>query len=95
MTEDTKSINYINTMKNYFLLTCLLAFNTFANGQLTDLEPGISIYSEYYPNLTTKFKGTIIFENGSGTDISEWKNNQIFFNCAKKLALYFYMIERD
>lgn len=86
---DTNVVNYISTVKNYFLLTCLLAFNTFANGQLTNLQPSVSIYSEYYPNLTTKFKGTIIFENGSGTDISEWKDNRQFFNCAKQIGSVF------
>lgn len=81
-------LNYIKIakLKNYLLLSCLLCSNAFAIGTLTEIHPGLSIYSEYYPNSTTKFKGTIIFENGSGTDISEWKINQKFFNCAKQLG---------
>lgn len=74
----------ITTLKNYLLLSCLVCLNVFATQAVTELHPGISIYSEYYPNSTAKFKGTIIFENGSGTDISEWKANHKFFNCAKK-----------
>ena len=76
-------------MRKYLFLACLLSFNAFANGKLTTLESGISIYSEYYPNPTAKFKGTIIFENGSGTDISEWKSNQKFFNCVKQSGSVF------
>jgi len=63
------TLNY-QGMKCFFL-TCLLAFNAFASGKITNLQPGISLYSEYYPNQTAQFKGTIIFVNGSGTDISE------------------------
>lgn len=80
---------YIRTIKKYLFLACLLSFNSFASGQLTNLQPGVSVYSEYYPNPTAKFKGTIIFENGSGTDISEWKSNQKFFNCIKQIGSVF------
>jgi len=73
----------------YFFLTCLLSFNAFASGKLTNLQPEISVYSEYYPNPTSQFKGTIIFVNGSGTDISEWKRNPKFFNCAKRIGSVF------
>lgn len=74
--------------KKLFLL-CLFSFNVFASGQLTDLGPGVSLYSEYYPNQSAKFKGTIIFENGSGADMSEWKANKKFFNCAKQMGSVF------
>lgn len=60
-----------------------------AVGKVINLEQGASIYYEYYPNQTAKFKGNIIFVNGSGTDITEWKENKIFFNCAKKLGSVF------
>ncbi len=56
---------------------------------LTSCVSKIKIHSEYYENKNAKFKGTIIFENGSGTDISEWTNNQEFFNCAKQLGPLF------
>ena len=68
----------------------LISFSLVAvAGQLTTLQPGISIYSAYYPNPTAKFKGTIIFVNGSGTDLTEWKMNPKFFNCAKQLGSLF------
>ena len=77
------------SLRKYLFLVCLLSFNAFASGKLTNLESGISVYSEYYPNPTAKFKGTIIFENGSGTDISEWKSNRRFFNCVKQSGSVF------
>ena len=47
------------------------------------------IYSEYYSNPKALFKGTIIFQNGSGTDLTEWTQKKTFFNCAKKLGNIF------
>lgn len=76
-------------MKKFIFLLILFSLNAFADGKLTNLSPVLSIYSEYYPNPTAKFKGTIIFENGSSTDISEWKKNKKFFNCAKRLGSVF------
>lgn len=77
------------SLRKFLFIVCLLASHAFANGKLTNLEPGISVYSEYYPNPTAEFKGTILFENGSGTDISEWKSNQSFFNCVKQSGSVF------
>src|SRR5579872_7110564 len=76
-------------MKKYLFLIFLISFNACAKGQLTNISPGISIYSEFYPNPSAKFKGTIIFINGSGTDLSEWKSNKDFFDCAKKMGSVF------
>ena len=51
----------------------------------------MALYSEYYSNTNAKFQGTIIFENGSGTDISEWTRNPKFLNCVKRAgSLFFY-----
>lgn len=59
--------------------------------ELTTVDSGVKLYSEYYPNTSTKFKGTIIFINGSGTSMGEWGQNKKFFNCAKKTgSLFFY-----
>lgn len=67
-----------------------LFVNSCATSQMTELKKQeLVLYSEYYPNHNSKFKGTIIFENGSGTDISEWKDNQTFFNCIKQLGSVF------
>ena len=72
------------------LVSIVLAINVFANGQYSNID-NIKIYSEYYPNAHAQFKGTIIFENGSGTSLEEWKQNKTFFNCAKKQgALFLY-----
>ncbi len=76
-------------MKKIVFLIFLLSFNVFAGGKLTNISPNLSIYSEYYPNSSAKFKGTIIFENGSGTDINEWKHNIKFFNCVKQMGSVF------
>ena len=35
-----------------------------------------NIYSEYYANQIAQFKGTIVFENGSGTDLKKIKKNE-------------------
>ena len=61
---------------------------TFAQGQYTQVGHA-KLYSEYYPNPKSPFKGTIIFQNGSGTDLTEWTQNKTFFNCAKKLGNIF------
>ena len=53
------------------------------------LSPSEKIHSEYYANHSVKFTGTIVFINGSGTDISEWKQNKKFFNCVKKAGPLF------
>ena len=75
--------------KILILLILFACCNVFAKNQLTPIDSGASIYSEYYPNSDSKFKGTIIFENGSGTDLTEWKSNHSFFNCIRKMGSIF------
>lgn len=58
-------------MKRLFLLS-IIAFKAFAIGSYAAIESGVTLYSEYYPNPNAKFKGTIIFENASGTTLDEW-----------------------
>jgi pimeloyl-ACP methyl ester carboxylesterase len=49
------------------------------------------IYYQHYLNSKAAFKGTIVFENGSGIDLNEWHKNKSFLKCAKKYgALFFY-----
>ena len=76
-------------MKKYLFLIFLFSMNVFANDVFTPLSPALSLYSEYYPNPLASFKGTIIFENGSGTDLSEWKGNKKFFDCVTQLGSVF------
>ena len=77
-------------MRNLLCIICLLTSSVFA-GTYTTVESGVSIYSEYYPNTTSKFKGTIIFENAMGFSLGEWTNSEAFLQCAKKYgSLFFY-----
>ena len=41
------------------------------------------VHSQYYPNPKSKFRGTMIFENGSETSLREWTENKTFFKCIK------------
>lgn len=76
-------------MKKLIFLLYFVSMSVFAVGQLTTVQPGVKLYSEYYPNPTAKFKGTIVFINGSGTSMSEWGQNKKFFQCAKKAGSLF------
>lgn len=62
-------------------------------GKYTKIAPDTYIYSEYYPNKIGQFRGTIVFENGGGTDISEWrdtKNNKLsVVDCSRELSSLF------
>jgi hypothetical protein len=53
----------MNTIKKYiFYASASLIFsNTLARGTYTAVESGVTLYSEYYYNPQSKFKGTIIF----------------------------------
>lgn len=79
----------IENMKKLVFLVYLISFSAFASGQLTTINPSITLYSEHYPNLHAKFKGTIVFENGSGTDMNEWKSNHQFFQCVQQMGSLF------
>lgn len=57
----------------------------------TTVQKGVSLYSQYYPNPTAHFKGTVVFINGSGMSSSEWMLNTHFFNCVtKKNSVFLY-----
>lgn len=69
----------------------LFSINGYAHDSLSILSPNEKIYHEYYLNHSTNNIGNIIFINGSGTDISEWKQNNKFFNCVKNIgSILFY-----
>ena len=65
-------------MKKLIILIYLISSTAFAKTQITTIENGVTIYSEFYQKSKSKFKGTIIFENGSGTDLNEWTDNKTF-----------------
>lgn len=48
-----------------------------------------TLFYQYYPNPQAKFKGTIIFQNGSGTPMTEWTQNRKFINCVKQYGNVF------
>ena len=51
-----------------------------AQVNFTEIDGSI-LHSQYYPNTDSNFKGTIIFENGSETSLTEWTENKSFFKC--------------
>ncbi|ABM78847.1 alpha/beta fold hydrolase [Prochlorococcus marinus] len=57
--------------------------NAFAQVNFTEINGSI-LHSQYYPNANAKFKGTILFQNGSGTSLKEWTENKTFFECIKQ-----------
>ncbi len=75
--------------KIFFFMLYLISINACAHSSITMLSYGEKIYSEYYPNPSAKLTANIVFINGSGTDISEWKQNKKFFNCVKKAGSVF------
>ncbi len=79
-----------NMKFKYLVLISILIFPllSFSQGQYTQVGK-VKIYSEYYPNPQAKFKGTIVFENGSGTTLTEWTKNKSFFQCAKQYGNLF------
>lgn len=77
-------------VKHFFsiaLLAGLFITKAFAVDSYTTIESGVTIYSEYYPNRLAKFKGTIVFENGSGTTTE-------FLNCVMQSGSVF-MYDRN
>jgi pimeloyl-ACP methyl ester carboxylesterase len=78
-----------NIIIGMIFILLLFVKNAYSKSQYTDIGNEVKIYSEYYANSKTKFKGTIIFENGSGTDLTEWAQNKKFFQCAKKQGSLF------
>ncbi len=58
-------------------------WNAFAQVNFTEIDGSI-LHSQYYPSPNAKFKGTIVFQNGSGTSLKEWTENKTFFECIKQ-----------
>lgn len=84
-----KSLRAIFKYQRLLLVTLFMfPLVSFSQGEYTRVARA-KLYSEYYSNSNAPFKGTIIFQNGSGTDLTEWTKNKDFFNCIKKLGKVF------
>lgn len=79
---------------NITFLAAVCMTKVFAVNGYTTIESSVTIYSEYYYNQLSTFKGTIIFENGSGTTTDEWTQNKEFLNCVMKAGSIF-MYDRN
>ena len=68
-------------LKKLMISTCLcIPTLAFAQAEFTELD-GSLLYFKYFPSPESKFKGTIIFQNGSGTSLKEWTENKTFLKC--------------
>ncbi len=80
-------------MKNILqkLVTISFHFCTFpASAQVNFTEiDGSLLHSQYHPNPDSKFKGTIVFQNGTGSSSEAWSANKTFFECIKQLGNLF------
>ena len=70
--------------KLIILSSFFLPLHAFAQVNFTEIDGSI-LHSQYYPNPNSKFKGTIVFQNGSGTSLKKaWTENKNFFECIKQ-----------
>lgn len=66
------------------ILSCLYhPIQASAQANFTEIDGSI-LYSEYYPNSQSEFKGTIIFQNGSESPLKVWTINKTFFDCVRE-----------
>jgi len=78
----TKAMKHI--LKKLIILSSLFhPSQAHAQPEFTDID-GVVVYSEYYPNPQSRFKGTIVFQNGSGASLKEWTDNAIFLKCIRQ-----------
>lgn len=70
---------------NELIVLLALIHPTRAYAQANFTEIGNStLYSQYHASPKSKFRGTIIFQSGSGSSLKEWTENKTFFNCVKQ-----------
>ena len=78
-----------NTLQTLVILfSSLWAFQASAQVNFTEID-GSLLHSQYHPNPNSKFKGTIVFQNGTGSSLEAWSANKTFFNCIKQLGNLF------
>ena len=60
------------------------AMHAFAQVDFTEIDGSI-LYSQYHPNPNSKFQGSIVFQNGSGSSLEVWTElNKNLFECIKQ-----------
>lgn len=64
------------------------AFPASTQVNFTEID-GSLLHFQYHPNSHSKFKGTIVFQNGTGSSLEAWSANQTLFDCIKQLGSLF------
>ena len=78
-----KTLQALIVLTSYFW-----AFQASAQVNFTEID-GSLLHFQHYPNPRSKFKGTIIFQNGTGSSLEAWSANQTLFDCIKQLGNLF------
>ena len=74
--------------KLVILSSYFYAFQASAQVIFTEID-GSLLHSQYHPNPNSRFKGAIIFQNGTGSSLEAWSTNKTFFECIKQLGNLF------
>ncbi|WP_114993989.1 alpha/beta hydrolase [Synechococcus sp. UW179A] len=78
-----------NTFQKLIILSSFFwAFQASAQVNFTEID-GSLLHSQYHPNPHSKFKGTVVFQNGTGSSLEAWSTNKTFFECIKQLGNLF------
>ena len=70
-------------LSSYFWL-----FQASAQVNFTEID-GSLLHSQYLTNPSSRFEGTIVFQNGTGSSLETWTANKTFFKCIKQLGNLF------
>ena len=74
--------------KLVILSSSFYAFQASAQVNFTEID-GSLLHSQYHSNPNSIFKGTIVFQNGTGSSLEVWSANKTFFKCIKQLGNLF------
>ena len=74
--------------KLVILSSYFCTFQASAQVNFTEID-GSLLHTQYHPNPNSSFKGTIIFQNGTGSSFEAWSANKTFFECIKQLGNLF------
>ena len=87
MKRTLKGMN--NTLQKLILLSSYLwTFQASAQANFTEID-GSLLHFQYHPNPNSRFKGTIVFQSGTGSTLEAWSANKTFFECIKQLGNLF------